>query len=57
MAKKGNRILIAFECSVCKNRNYLSSKNTINSKEKLTLSKFCKHCRKKTEHTETTKLK
>ena len=56
MAKKGNRILIGFVCSVCKNRNYLSSKNTINIKEKITLNKFCKHCRKQTEHTETTKL-
>ncbi|HBQ50632.1 TPA: 50S ribosomal protein L33 [Candidatus Daviesbacteria bacterium] len=56
MAKKGNRKLIAFVCSVCKNRDYISSKNTINSKEKLTLSKFCKHCRRHTEHTETNKL-
>ncbi len=56
MAKKGNRILIGLVCSVCKNRNYTSSKNTINIKEKLTLSKFCKHCRKSSEHSETTKL-
>ncbi|MBI2020006.1 50S ribosomal protein L33 [Candidatus Daviesbacteria bacterium] len=56
MAKKGNRILIAFVCSVCKNRNYTSSKNTIEQKEKLTLNKFCKHCKKRTEHTESSKL-
>ncbi|MBI2334207.1 50S ribosomal protein L33 [Candidatus Daviesbacteria bacterium] len=56
LAKKGNRILIGLTCSVCKNRNYTSTKNVINTKEKLTLSKFCKHCKKHTEHTETTKL-
>ena len=56
MAKKGNRQLIGFVCSDCKNRNYTSSKNLVNIKEKLTLSKFCKHCRKTTEHTESNKL-
>ncbi|TSC88226.1 MAG: 50S ribosomal protein L33 [Microgenomates group bacterium Gr01-1014_7] len=52
MAKKGNRQLFIFQCSVCKNRNYTASKNTVEIKEKLTLSKFCKHCRKHTEHQE-----
>lgn len=56
MAKKGNRALIGLICSVCKNRNYTSSKNILNQKEKLVLSKFCRHCRQQTEHTETTKL-
>ncbi|MDO8429451.1 MAG: 50S ribosomal protein L33 [Candidatus Daviesbacteria bacterium] len=52
MAKKGNRQLITFECSVCKMKNYTSEKNVINSKDKLTLSKFCRKCRKHTEHKE-----
>lgn len=52
MAKKGNRQLFQLACSVCKNKNYTSSKNTVNIKEKLVLSKFCKHCRKHTEHQE-----
>jgi len=56
MAKKGNRISIGLTCSVCKNRNYISSKNTIETKEKIALQKFCKHCRKITEHTEGSKL-
>ncbi len=56
MAKKGNRILIGLICSVCKNRDYLTEKNRIEQKEKITLNKFCKHCRKNTEHTETTKI-
>ncbi len=57
MAKRGNRITIGFQCSVCKSRNHLASKNTVNLKEKLALNKFCKECRKTTKHTEYTKLK
>jgi len=52
MAKKGNRQIFLFQCAVCKNKNYTASKNTVNIKEKLTLKKFCKHCRKTSEHTE-----
>lgn len=56
MAKKEKRILIAFVCQVCNSQNYLTSKNKIEHKEKMTPSKYCKHCRKKTEHKETEKL-
>lgn len=56
MAKKGNRQLIGLVCSVCKNRNYTSSKNVINIKDKITLKKFCKNCKKITEHSESNKL-
>ncbi|MBI2329905.1 50S ribosomal protein L33 [Candidatus Daviesbacteria bacterium] len=52
MAKKGNRSIFNLQCSVCKNRNYLSSKNTVNIKEKITLNKFCPHDRKTTPHNE-----
>lgn len=52
MAKKGNRNIFSFQCSVCKNRNYIASKNTVKIKDKLTLNKFCKHCRKNTAHEE-----
>ncbi|OGE15092.1 50S ribosomal protein L33 [Candidatus Daviesbacteria bacterium RIFCSPHIGHO2_12_FULL_37_11] len=57
MAKKGNRQIFGLICSVCKNRNYLSSKNTVNIKDKLSFKKFCKHCRRITEHSENSKLK
>lgn len=53
MAKKGQRQIFLLQCSVCKSRNYTSSKNTLNTKEKLTLQKFCAKCRKNTEHQET----
>jgi large subunit ribosomal protein L33 len=57
MAKKGPRQLIAFVCTVCKRQNYLSEKNKINKPEKLVLKKYCKACRKTTEHKESSKLK
>ncbi|MBI1982144.1 MAG: 50S ribosomal protein L33 [Candidatus Levybacteria bacterium] len=58
MAKKGDqRITIALVCSTCKNRNYMTSRNKLNTPEKLVLKKYCSHCRKKTEHKETEKLK
>ncbi len=49
---KAKRIFIQFECTVCKNRNYTSSKNPENVKDKLVLKKYCKFCRKVTEHKE-----
>lgn len=58
MAKKGEqRITIALICQICKAQNYLTSKNKLNRPEKLVLKKFCRHCRKVTEHKETEKLK
>lgn len=52
MAKKGNRQNLGLECSVCKSRNYITSKNTMTTKDKLTFKKFCRECRKVTEHNE-----
>lgn len=57
---KAKRILIHLECPVCKNRNYTTEKNPDNAQakakegasQKLTLKKYCKHCRKITEHKE-----
>ena len=58
MASKGEqRVKIAFFCSVCKNRNYITTRNKINTPEKLKLKKYCNHCRKIQEHKETEKLK
>jgi len=52
MAKKGNRQLISFDCSECKNRNYTSEKNTVLHKDKMAINKYCNHCRKHTLHNE-----
>ncbi len=47
------RELIAFECSECKRRNYTSTKNRKKNADKLSLSKFCRHCRGHKQHKET----
>ena len=41
------------ECSVCRERNYSTSKNKRKQQDKLELSKFCPRCRKHTNHKET----
>ena len=57
MAKKGARQLFGLVCSECKSQNYITEKNKTNTAGKLTLSKYCKRCRKKTDHKERQKLK
>lgn len=57
MAKKGAREILALICSACKSQNYLTEKNKTNSPEKLALKKYCRRCRKVTEHKESSKLK
>ena len=58
MAAKGeHRVKIGMVCTVCKNRNYITTRNKLNTPEKLKLKKFCNYCRKVTEHKETEKLK
>jgi large subunit ribosomal protein L33 len=52
MAKKLNRVNIGLECSNCKARNYITSKNTVETKDKLSLKKYCKVCKKTYPHTE-----
>ena len=58
MGKKGEqRFTLALDCTVCGNRNYVTKRNKINTTEKLKLSKYCRHCRKVTEHKEESKMK
>ncbi|MBR2138723.1 MAG: 50S ribosomal protein L33 [Bacilli bacterium] len=52
MAKKENREGIALQCTVCKNINYLTSKNKKNTEGKLEVKKFCPSCNKTTAHKE-----
>lgn len=56
MAKKDQREMVALVCPVCKNQNYITKRNKINTPEKLVMKKYCRHCRKHTEHKETNKL-
>ncbi len=43
---------ITLACSICKRRNYNSTKNKRNVTAKLELSKYCKFCHKHTLHKE-----
>jgi large subunit ribosomal protein L33 len=55
--KKGPRIIVGLKCSECGKFNYITERNKVNTSEKLKLRKYCKKCRKHTEHKETSKLK
>lgn len=39
-------------CSECRRENYYIEKNRQNTPDKLKMNKFCKFCRKHTEHEE-----
>ncbi len=56
MAKKEQRIIVALVCSVCKSQNYLTQRSKMNTPDKLKLAKYCRRCRKHTEHKESGKL-
>jgi large subunit ribosomal protein L33 len=53
MAKKLNRMLITLACGTCRERNYHTEKNKVNDTDRLTRTKYCRRCRKHTEHRET----
>ncbi len=52
MALKGGNQIITLQCTVCKGRNYSTTKNKKKHTEKLELSKYCPRCRKHTPHRE-----
>lgn len=56
MAKKEQRIILGLVCTVCKRQNYVTERSKINTPEKLKLVKYCKQCKKHTEHKEVNKL-
>ena len=47
------RDLITFQCSQCKRRNYVSTKNRKKTTEKLEFRRYCRFCRSHTQHKET----
>ncbi len=47
------REVITLECTECKNRNYSTSKNKSNDRDRMELKKFCKFCGTHTKHRET----
>lgn len=44
---------VVLECTECKNRNYVTFKNKKNTTQRLELKKYCKFCKRHTNHKET----
>ncbi|MER3520741.1 MAG: 50S ribosomal protein L33 [Acidimicrobiia bacterium] len=47
------RVIVTLACDQCKRRNYTTSKNRLNNRERLELKKFCPFCRRHPSHKET----
>jgi large subunit ribosomal protein L33 len=47
-----NRVIVSLECSECKNRNYSTTRNKRTHTEKYKVKKYCRFCRRQTEHKE-----
>jgi large subunit ribosomal protein L33 len=47
------REIVSLQCTVCKERNYSTTKNKKTTTGRLELSKFCNRCRKHQAHKET----
>lgn len=52
MAKVGNRQGKTLVCSICKDKNYRTTKNIKNTTERIEINKFCPKCGKHTPHKE-----
>jgi large subunit ribosomal protein L33 len=46
------REIVQLKCTACKNKNYSTTKNRKTTTERLEFSKFCRKCRKHTDHRE-----
>jgi len=47
------RVQVTLECTQCKRRNYITSKNRIEQRERIELKKYCRWDRRHTLHKET----
>lgn len=56
MAKRSARVNTGLICEVCKNQNYVTEKNKINTPDPLFFNKYCDICGKVTKHKESKKL-
>ena len=44
--------IITLYCTICKRKNYTSTKNKKSTPDRLELNKYCKWCKKHTPHKE-----
>ena len=52
MSKTGNRQRKTLVCTVCKEKNYRTEKNVVNTTDRLEIKKYCSRCQKHTIHKE-----
>jgi large subunit ribosomal protein L33 len=53
MAKNEKRVKVTLECETCKRRNYITTKNKQNDRERIEMRKYCSFDRVHTLHKET----
>jgi large subunit ribosomal protein L33 len=53
VAKGEKRVQVTLACEVCKRRNYITTKNRQNDRDRLELKKYCPFDRRHTVHRET----
>ena len=53
VAKNEKRIQVTLACESCKRRNYITTKNKMNDRERIEMKKFCSWDRRHTLHKET----
>ncbi|MGH9102921.1 MAG: 50S ribosomal protein L33 [Acidimicrobiales bacterium] len=53
MAKNEKRVKVTLACEVCKRRNYITTKNRQNDRERIEMRKYCSSERQHTLHRET----
>jgi large subunit ribosomal protein L33 len=51
--KNEKRVQVTLACEVCKRRNYITTKNKVNDRERIEMKKFCRWDRQHTLHKET----
>ena len=53
VAKSDKRPGVTMACEQCKRRNYQTTKNKVNTRDRLQLKKYCPWCSSHTDHRET----
>lgn len=53
MAKNEKRVNVTLECTSCRRRNYMTTKNKMNDRERIEMQKYCRWERSHTLHKET----
>jgi large subunit ribosomal protein L33 len=53
MAKAEKRVRVTLACETCKRRNYITTKNKLNDRERMEVKKYCPWDRAHTLHKET----